>query len=135
MTQFWNPNLEMGNAQLDEQHLMMYQILDTLLTAISEQKGRAALAGALGTLSAYVISHFELEENLMIQSGYRNLEAHRESHDALQKQVDNLLDQFHDGGLNKVDLICFMQDWLGNHIQKHDKPLVDFLGAAKRAAR
>ena len=48
--------------------------------------------------------------------------------------MNNLLDQFHGGGFNKLDLIYFMQEWLGNHIQKFDKPLVDFLGASKRAA-
>ena len=68
MSRFWNPNLEMGNAQLDEQHLMMFQILDTLLTAVSERKGRGPLASALGTLSAYTVSHFELEEQLMTRS-------------------------------------------------------------------
>lgn len=134
MSRFWNVNMEMGNAQLDEQHLMMFQLLDLLLTAISEHKGRRPMASALGTLSAYVISHFELEEDLMARSGYKEVDAHRESHDALKGQVTNLLSQFHREGLNKLDLIKFMQDWLGNHIQKFDKPLVDFLGSPKQAA-
>jgi len=135
MSRFLNPNMEMGNAQLDEQHLMMFQHLDTLLTAISERKGRGPVASALGTLSAYVIAHFELEEELMARSGYKDVDAHQESHDALQGQVNNLLNQFHSEGLNKLDLIKFMQNWLGNHIQKFDKPLGDFLGKASPPTR
>ncbi len=134
MPHVWNPNLLIGNARLDEQHQMIFQSLDTLLAAMSEGKGQEPVASALETLSVHVASHFKLEEDLMAKSGYLGLDAHRENHEVLRRQVNRMVDRFRREGLNKVEFINFMQDWVGDHIQKVDKHFVDFLSSSERAA-
>jgi hemerythrin len=133
MSCVWNPNLLIGNAKLDEQHRMIFKILDNLLTAISEQKGQKPVVKALAALSVYVASHFKMEEELMAKFGFADLDAHRESHETLRRQVDHMVERFHKEGLNKLELIIFMQDWLGNHIQNVDKQFADFMGSSEQA--
>jgi hemerythrin-like metal-binding protein len=69
----------------------------------------------------------------MAKFGFADLDAHRESHETLRRQVDHMVERFHKEGLNKLELIIFMQDWLGNHIQNVDKQFADFMGSSEQA--
>jgi hemerythrin len=134
MSLVWNPDLLLGNQQIDEQHQRIFMILHKLIDAIAEHKGHEEVGSVLASASMFVAAHFKLEEDLMVQFGYPGLEPHRRAHQAVREKVDALVDQFHRDGLHPLDLVAFMQSWLGGHVQGEDRPLADFLNSQEEAA-
>lgn len=134
MSLVWNPDLLIGNSQIDDQHKRIFQILDKLIGAIAEHKGHHEVGRVLASASLFVAAHFKLEEDLMAQFGYPGLAAHRNAHEAVRIQVEGLVDRFHGGGLDALELARFMEWWLQDHVQRQDRPLAKFLNAHEQAA-
>jgi hemerythrin len=134
MTLVWNPDLLLGNTQIDDQHRRIFQILDKLITAIAERKGHEEVGGVLTAASVFVAAHFQMEEALMLQYQYPDLAVHRKSHEALRLQVEYLVDQFHKTGPEPLELAKFMEWWLQDHIERQDRPMAHYLKALEPAA-
>jgi len=134
MSLTWTPDLLIGNSQIDEQHKMIFEILDHLLGAIAERRGHAQVGRALTSVAIFVVAHFKLEEDLMIQFEYGGLAAHRRSHEAVRLQVEDMVDRFHKDAFAPEILVNFMEWWLRDHVQKQDRPLARFLAALEPAA-
>jgi hemerythrin-like metal-binding protein len=134
MSLVWSPDLLLGNTQIDEQHKRIFQILAKLISAIADDKGHDEVGGVLATASVFVAAHFKMEEDLMAQFDYPDLAAHRKAHEAVRVQVERLVDQYHGGGLDPLELVNFMELWLQEHVQREDRPLAEFLNALDQAA-
>ena len=133
MAHAWNPDLLIGHSQIDEQHKMLFQILEKLVGAVAEHKEHEEVGKALAFLSVYVGSHFKLEEDLMAQFDFEGLSTHRDSHAKLTAKVEQMVDWFHDDRLDPRELVKFLESWLVNHILKVDQLLADFLNASQKA--
>jgi hemerythrin len=81
----------------------------------------------------YVGSHFKLEEDLMAEFDFGGLPPHRDSHEKLTAKVEQMVDQFHLGGFDALELINFLESWLVNHVLKVDQLLADFLNSSQQA--
>ena len=68
----------------------MINILNRLFVAVSKREGDKAIAEILDALMCYTQTHFELEERLMRQAKYKDLDAHIHEHQKLIEQVDHL---------------------------------------------
>jgi hemerythrin len=134
MSLVWSPDLLLGNTQIDEQHKRIFQILAKLVGAIADDKGHEEVGGVLATASVFVAAHFRMEEELMAQFDYPDRAAHREAHEGVRIQVERLVDQFHRGGLDPLELVDFMERWLQEHVQREDRPLAKFLNSLGQAA-
>ena len=128
----WNPDLATGHAQIDEQHQRIFQIFNGLIEATAEAQEVQA-GKALASIALVVGTHFRQEEDLMARAGYPGLTAHREAHRELGAQVDLLVDQFHDQGLDPLDLLHLMALWLEGHVRDQDQPMAGFLRATDGA--
>jgi hemerythrin-like metal-binding protein len=134
MSLVWSPDLLLGNTQIDDQHKRIFQILAKLVGAVAENKGHEEVGGVLTSAAVFVAAHFRMEEDLMAQFDYPELAAHRMAHEAVRIQVERLVDQFHGGGLDPLELVNFMESWLQDHVQHEDRPLAEFLNALDQAA-
>jgi hemerythrin len=123
----WDPALLTGNRQIDDQHERIYQIFHDLRAVIDGPRGPAEARRVLGALSMYVVAHFRLEEDLMVQCGYLGLELHRAEHESLRLQAEELVDRFNAGGMVPMELLDFMERWLDGHVRGQDQPMVQFL--------
>jgi hemerythrin-like metal-binding protein len=126
---FWDPDLATGHGQIDGQHLRIFQVCNGLIEAASRGQGTEEVALALGSVSREAAAHFNLEEDLMARSGYPGLMDHREAHHELRAQVETMLDQFRDEGIDAMDLLHFMAHWLECHVRTQDQPMAEFLRA------
>lgn len=117
----WKPEYSVNIKTIDDQHKELVNILNRLFVAVSRREGDKAIAGILDALVSYTQTHFALEERLMKQARYAELDAHMEEHRRLLAQMDGLV-QKHllDDKPIYFEMLAFLKNWLKEHIQGVD---------------
>jgi hemerythrin-like metal-binding protein len=118
----WNTELETGVAEIDDQHKMLFKLINDLHSAAEEAPDDAdAVEDAMYTLSDYVAEHFGDEEALMAEHNYPGLAAHHDMHQRLIARTLHFMTQFVNGGkVSLADLTEFLGSWLQGHIVEQD---------------
>lgn len=119
----WTPDLETGNAVIDDQHKQLIRAINNLLDACSQGKGRNAMKSTTTFLYDYTSKHFADEEKLQILNQYPDYPNHKKYHEDFKKVVRDLMDQLDQEGptivlVGKVN--SSIGGWLLNHIKKED---------------
>jgi hemerythrin len=129
----WNPRYDVGRPDIDQQHQRLFQIADSLCTAMAGGRGKDQIAKTLSELITYTKTHFSYEEHLMLRSSYPKFDSHRAEHNALTKKVLDFQRAFEAGNvMMTVAVMQFIKDWLANHISERDQDFGRHL--ASRAA-
>jgi hemerythrin len=113
----WSPDYSVGVRAIDEQHQELVRILNRLFVAVSKQEGKKAIDETLDALVSYSKTHFALEEQLMQQANYADLEAHKIEHNKLIEKLI-LLCQKHTREQEHLyfEILGFVKTWLKGHI-------------------
>lgn len=113
----WIPEYSVGNKELDEQHKVLFEMVNEFF----QQEGKQAVIATFQNLSSYIDLHFEAEENLLRQINYPKTAEHLKAHDELrdkfqllQKKLGNYTIDLH----HKISF--FLYNWLASHILKED---------------
>jgi hemerythrin len=119
----WNENLEVGVPSVDEQHKKLLALLNELYDAMQAGKSKAVLGKVLKELSDYTIYHFQYEESLFIQTGYRAAPEHNKEHEVLTKLLQDVRQKYSDGATPALseEVLNFLRRWLFVHITSSDK--------------
>jgi len=90
--------------------------------AIQERHAKEVVRDILNDLASYTKTHFVVEESLMRILNYPDYEAHKEEHDSLIAQMEELQGKV-DAGKASVnfELMYFLKVWLTKHIMESDK--------------
>ena len=124
----WRDEYAMGDPAVDRQHRQLFVLLDRLYEAVCIGEGQEAVGGVLEELLAYTREHFHLEEVVMRDINYPAREAHQQEHEKLMAEVRHQLETFRRGErIVSIELLEFMNNWLGNHILKSDRQVSDFI--------
>jgi hemerythrin len=126
----WTSSLETGIEQIDEQHKELFNRIDKLELAI--YKGRAAieLESLMKYLESYIIEHFEMEEQLMLDNIYPNFAAHSRQHNEFRNILTGIMDSCRNRGADSylaIDVDKQMRKWWENHILKIDMAYIPFV--------
>jgi hemerythrin-like metal-binding protein len=117
----WNAKYSVGVHTLDDQHSVLFDILNDLHSAMMKGQAQNLTGPLLKKLLEYTRTHFKDEETLLARTTYPGLAAHRILHQDLVKQVERYVERFDRGEITlNVHLLNFLRDWLTNHIQKTD---------------
>lgn len=131
----WNDSYKTGHVIVDTQHQELFRMVNELHAAIMEERGKEIVMPTLEKLTGYAIQHFRAEENLMRQAHYPEMDAHRQKHEGLAKEVRNLMGKYKSGRVVlTITLSNFLAKWLQNHIKQDDVALVKFLQGSGNAA-
>lgn len=131
----WQPALEVGFAKIDEDHRALIAAVNRLHAAMEQGQDKAELAKVLNFLRDYTVSHFEMEETLMIQYGYPGASAHFAAHAELVLKVCDFIADFRAGRVALTEaLLDFLGTWWVGHIQSQDRELGIYLRARGAAA-
>ena len=123
----WNDDFLVGNAQIDEQHRYLFQLINAFYDAYMENQSRREVLRLLNQLIEYSESHFQDEEAIMRKAGYVEIESHHHAHEGLYDQIFALNTKFDDRALNPThDTISFLRTWLTDHIMKEDMAFAAF---------
>ena len=124
----WNDSFHTGVGVLDEQHARLVALMNRLLDSHSEHRRVDVVAEILGSLTDYLGYHFEMEEQLMLEHRYPELESHRDEHQAFVTQVAYFIAVYRESGDRlKQNILTFLKEWLAEHILKSDQDFGRFL--------
>lgn len=135
----WNDSLSVGVQIIDNQHKVLVNTLNDLHAAMMEGKANQVTGPILRRLLAYTRDHFSLEEEMLADAGYAELETHKLEHRELARKVEGYMARFESGDIAlNPHLMNFLRDWLRMHIQGADRAYIPTLlangvgGAEKR---
>ena len=113
----WSSDFSVNIKAIDDQHRELVNILNHLFVAVSKQEGHKAIVGILDALTRYTQTHFALEERLMRQAEYTDIDSHMEEHKKLLEQLERLCDKhMHEEKPIYFEMLSFLKSWLKDHI-------------------
>ena len=117
----WNNGYSVGVQKIDNQHSVLFSILNDLHDAMMKGHAQSLTGPILHKLADYTHSHFAEEEVMMAAAKYPGLADHKLKHIELVKEVEAFVHSFDKGEIAlNLKLMDFLRDWLTNHIQKVD---------------
>lgn len=128
----WNEALEIGIAEIDEQHQWLVNLTNQLHSTMSSENTDSQQIGEiLEQLVDYTMNHFIVEEELFERLGYPETDAHKAQHNVFCKRIMDLLDRHDNGEVVGVETLELLRNWLLHHICKVDKAYVEHFRAHK----
>lgn len=118
----WDDSFNVGIQEVDEQHKVLVSLLNQLHTAILEHHGKTTSREILDRLAEYTRTHFLLEESLMRLTHYPGFDIHKQQHEDLIKQVQDLQTKLDQENIAiTFELLHFLKNWLMQHINESDQ--------------
>lgn len=129
-TMDWSDRYALGIDLIDQQHQVLFRLIDQLAKAIQGDMPDAELQSVFARLNEYTLTHFAAEEQLMALHGYPGDKEHLENHRALEHSLGQLSLRARDGEpLVSLQAMNFLRQWLYHHIDDVDRQFADFLKA------
>lgn len=124
----WTNNLSTGNAQIDEDHRKLYEMINAFHNAIEQNRGKDVTGRVLNNLVNYYRVHFKREEEAMLRINYAGYLEHKLAHENFIREVDLLKKNFDSGvTINPAYIGRMLTDWLREHIAAVDAKLARVL--------
>lgn len=117
----WSTSLETGHPLVDAEHRLLVLLFRKLDVAIKTQQPGETVRDIVREVVRCVEFHFLSEENLMRETCYPGLDAHRELHAELLLELDSFVDKLAHRREFPEDLLSFLSNWLSQHIARHDQ--------------
>lgn len=128
----WYKKYSVGNEILDAQHREMFNLINTLYTAISTGSEHINVMGTLKYLYKYANMHFLEEENAMAACEYPALLSHKMMHWIYIKKIDHFIEQFQQVNTDvQYSLLLFLRSWWRNHILRVDQEYTSYMRGPK----
>lgn len=125
-----------GVELIDKHHLKYFSIANNLLAHLDDKDKKERL---FSDLNAYVVYHFDTEEEFMDKFNYDKTQQHKEQHEFFKNKIKEL-SYLHlvSGSIddeNKDKISSLLIDWFVNHIKVVDKLLCNFILEHSRTDR
>ena len=118
----WDESYSVNVRELDQQHKKLFDMLNKLLEAMKEGKGKEVVGSILRDMESYTILHFRAEEKYMKQYEYPGYEEQKNQHEKYVAKIASFKEDLKSGKITlTMEVMQFLRDWLSNHIQKIDK--------------
>jgi hemerythrin len=130
MAILWTDDLATKIDTIDNQHKMLFEIVNELLDSCKQGKGFEVVKKVVFFLDDYVKNHFSTEERYMKMYSYPNFIPHKEQHELFIKRAAELKEQFLKEGPTLSFTMAISNsvvNWLSNHIRKVDAEMAKFL--------
>lgn len=109
-----------GIGVIDDQHEVILNLVDCLVEATrSGDRNRAG--DCINRIVSHTLAHFEFEEELMEQAGYRFIKVHKRLHDHFIQRLAGYTQRFDAGEDVLPELAQFLSGWLHSHFTHEDK--------------
>jgi hemerythrin len=115
-------DFEIGIAEIDHQHRELNVLLERLRTSTDKHFDYATNV-ILAELAIQTRIHFAVEESLMRLLGFTEIDSHLAEHRALTEQLEEFRQRAQNFDVSD-GLSSFIQTWLIDHINNHDRKFV-----------
>ncbi len=124
----WNDSYSVSVQQFDDQHKVLFDLINDLHEAMSQGKGLQKMSTITTNLLQYTKNHFSVEEAALRKVNYPQFADHKKRHDAFTAKVLEFDQQCRSGQANlSLNVMVFLRDWLSDHILKNDKQYVPYM--------
>ena len=124
----WSDEYSVGVEVLDTQHRFMFE-QGNRITELQPEETKQLIIN----LYRYVMQHFATEEAHMKAIGFPGADSHREKHEFIIEQLNQMTNGFEPNARNTLKLKLFFFNWLTSHIQHEDKKYFDFANVTRMA--
>ena len=129
----WQNSYALGMEEIDEQHKMLFDIMNRLWDGIVRNAPAASMTPLLEELERYTVLHFTEEETFMRSIHYPQIDAHMALHRRFVQKIQDEKAKTMNGQPTSLELLHFLRDWLVNHILVEDKRYVAQFHTEKRS--
>ena len=133
MTIRWQPEYSIFDSELDAHHRQLIRYIQVLDDPQNRRRSDPEfLKMIVEGLVSYTVFHFEAEERRMRDADFPAREAHRQEHEAFEKDAQ-LFKEFFGRGSARFErvVLSYLKEWLGSHILTSDKELGRWLKATE----
>jgi methyl-accepting chemotaxis protein len=131
----WNPDYETGDSVIDGQHRAFFDKINRAFQAMMQGDGSVVGSSAIEDIRSDMAAHFVDEEKLMEETGYAELDHHKQSHARFMERMDELQAGLSSGHRDAVaHAFEFLADWTREHFSKDDHEMAVFLRQRRQAA-
>jgi hemerythrin len=125
----WKEEYSIGNASVDQEHELLITQINKLYEQLGLPLDTETIESMLADIQADISTHFALEELLMQEAGFVEFEEHKQDHERLLDQIDDMIFHFtEDPESGKELLINRLSDWFSHHFKGFDTRLHNQLG-------
>ena len=116
----WSDKYSIGNAQIDAEHQRLIELANDVAAFAGSGEKVARIKGAIVALYDYVKTHFQHEEEYMLQLGCPQYEEHKKLHQGIIAEMNTIMK--HSGNLDALvyKFKRLMHIWVLEHILAED---------------
>ncbi len=116
----WNTDLNVGIAIIDNQHKIIFDLINDLCNAIESLADKKIIDTLFDVTENYVFRHFESEEEIF--KNHKGSIEHSADHYLLIKEFHKLKLIFRNINNKNTDYSIFLENWFIEHITQKDVP-------------
>lgn len=120
----WSEKYAVGNDAIDREHKHLIEQINKLYELLHQSTDTLKIEALLDDIQTDISAHFALEELLMSEAEFAEFEAHRQDHQVLLDQINDMAFSFSEnpeGG--KQMLKDQLSDWFAEHFVTFDARL------------
>ncbi len=124
----WRPDYLTGIEEIDLQHQYFAKLINRIEAKITAPGTTRTLGPLLTELTYYARFHFLSEENMMAESGYPDLEEHKQLHFDLIERLCNSIHMLEEEIVKPAHIVDMLGSWFIDHTLVEDRKYAHFVG-------
>jgi hemerythrin len=118
----WLDEYSIGNAEIDNQHKKLFDILNRLFDICVGKNEIETTEEVMDDLVSYTDYHFKFEEQHMLDVGYKYIDKHIVEHNYFKNEIMFAKRrQMQNKSITDNKLIEFLSNWLIQHVTEEDR--------------
>jgi hemerythrin-like metal-binding protein len=124
----WDDSFSVGIEELDKQHKQIVGVINRLIDEPKEGFDPDEVAKILDELTKFAHYHFKMEEQLLAEHGYPDLQAQQDEHKEFRVELANLcMDSMKNHTIIPINVLLYLKEWWTDHILVKDMKYRPFL--------
>lgn len=118
----WSNEFSVGSRKMDNEHKMIFSMINELDDQIHSGKGYASLPYIFTAMKAYSVYHFASEEALLEEQNDPGLANQKKMHGDFIERISDFEEAVQNREMHIADkVMTFLKSWWIGHIQNEDK--------------
>ena len=118
----WNEEITSGIEEIDRQHQQIISLLNQIVYLYETHDSSKKLIFTLLDFSEAIHEHFDYEEKLLAENGFKELKNHKAGHEEISDLINSVLMpvMLNDEGDVPVEPLIRIVRWFDNHLKTED---------------